>query len=363
MSRYLFITRTSWQEPPRLRHQVALLLTQAGHQVTFVQKPACLLPPSSPARSSASSVQALTLLRTTELLHHQLRLFPWLHQLNAFLSSIHLHRVLTSALDFPPDCVINFNYDSFWLRSLFSDCPIITIINDDFEALSRFPTSHHLTWALQRTCAMSTRVLTVSKPLQNRLAKWCDPELFYPWAQSPYRVPEPSTERNILLYWGYINERLDAVSLQACLPALEQTGLRLRFVGPLDDDGRQLRRQLGSNALVEWRPACSFADLDTSDCVAALIPYRLDCPGVEAIQLSNKALQLLSRGLPLITSAMPNFHRASFVLPYGTAAHPGLIDAALAVQRRFESFQPSIAEFVGANGPEARLRQLLPGVA
>ena len=299
------------------------------------------------------------LLSPRECLHHQLRLLPWLHRLNAAVARRDLRKRLATLDQARPELIINFNYDAFWLRSLFPNQPIITIINDDFEALGCLPVRRHLTWALKRTCAMSTRVLVVSEPIRQRLARWCEPELFLPWAADLYQKHSPSSQCNVLLFWGYINERLDAVALQACLPALEHAGLRLRFVGPLDADGRQLRRQLGSNPMVEWRPACSFADLDTSDCVAALIPYRLDCPGVEAIQLSNKALQLLSRGLPLITSAMPNFHRAPFVLPYGTDAHPGLIDAALAVQSRFESLQPAIAEFVAANGPEARLRQLL----
>lgn len=360
--RILVNTRTDWREPPRLRHQLARLLADAGHAVTFVQKPACLLPPSDPCPAGDSAVQGVSLLSPCEGLHHQLRLLPWLHRLNARVARRDLRKRMATLDQASPELIINFNYDAFWLRSLFPNQPTLTIINDDFEALGRLPVRCHLTWALKRTCAMSTRVLVVSEPIRQRLSRWCEPELFLPWAADPYQTPAPSSQRNVLLFWGYINERLDGASFQACLPALERAGLRLRFVGPLDADGRQLQRQLGSNAMVEWRPACSFADLDTSDCVAALIPYHLDCPGVEAIQLSNKALQLLSRGLPLITSAMPNFHRAPFVLPYGTAAYPGLIDAALAVQSRFQSLQPAMAEFVGANGPEARLRQLLAGV-
>ena len=363
MSRYLFITRTEWQEPPRLRHQTALLLMQAGHQVIFVQKPACLLPPSSAVGSCTSSVEALTLLQTTELLHHQLRLFPWLHQLNAFLASTHLHRVLNSADDFRPDCIVNFNYDSFWLRSLFSDCPIITIINDDFEALSRFPTSNHLAWALQRTCAMSTRVLTVSNPLQNRLAKWCDPELFYPWAQSPYRVPEPLTERNVLLYWGYINERLDAVSLKACVSLLASQGLRLRLVGPVNSFGRRLQAQLGNSSVVEWLPPCSFDVLDTRDCFAAFLPYRLDYSPNLAAQLPNKALQLLSLGLPLICTELPHLQRAPFVISYKSGSAQSLMAACRTALDQFLALQPSISAFVAANGPEARLHQLLTPAA
>jgi len=285
-----------------------------------------------------------------------------LHRLNACLARRDLRHRLATREHARPGLIINFNYDAFWLRSLFPDQPILTIINDDFEAMGRLPVRSHLTWALKRTCSMSTRVLTVSEPLRERLSRWCEPELFLPWSADPYQQPVLTPDRNVLLFWGYIDERLDCAALKACLPALQRTGLCLRFVGPLDAAGRKLQCQLGSNAMVEWRPACSLADLDTSDCVAALIPYRLDCPGVEAIQLSNKALQLLSRGLPLITSAMPNFHRAPFVLPYGTAAYPALIEAALTVQRKFESLQPAIAEFVGGNSPELRLRQLLAGV-
>jgi hypothetical protein len=113
---------------------------------------------------------------------------------------------------------------------------------------------------------------------------------------------------------------------------------------------------------VEWQGPCTFAELDTTDCCAALIPYRLDCPGVKAIQLSNKALQLLSRGLPLIVSPMPNFHQAAYVFPYGTSAYPGLSAAIRSAAARFAALQPAIASFVATNGPQQRLAQLLGSV-
>jgi hypothetical protein len=363
MINILILSRTDWREAPRLRHQVALLFAAKGYRVFFAQRPATSLPPTASCSIVDSGILGLTLLSPSEWLHHQLRLLPLLHRINAWIARRDLRKRLAFIDQPPPDLIINFNYDAFWLRSLFPDQPILTIINDDFEALSRLPVRRHLTWALKRTCRISSRVLTVSEPLRQRLAQWCEPQLFLPWSADPYQVPACSAQRNVLLFWGYINDRMDVRALQACLPELERAGLRLRFVGPLDSDGLHLQRQLGSSNAVEWHPACSFDALDTSDCLAALIPYRLDCPGVEAIQLSNKALQLLSRGLPLITSAMPHFHRAPFVVPYGTSAQPSLVDVALVVQRSFSSLQPAIAEFVAANGPEARLRQLLAGVA
>ncbi|MEO0579910.1 MAG: hypothetical protein AAFZ58_14575, partial [Pseudomonadota bacterium] len=37
--RFIFLTRTNWNEPPRIRHQLAELLVSEGHDVVFFQKP------------------------------------------------------------------------------------------------------------------------------------------------------------------------------------------------------------------------------------------------------------------------------------------------------------------------------------
>ncbi len=309
--------------------------------------------------------EQLLLLPQQDLVHHQLRLVPALHHLNAVWARTALQRVLAQRPATSPlkvEHVINFNYDAFWLRRLFPSLPITTIINDDFEALSRLPFRGHLTWALARTCAMSDRVLAVSKPLLERLSRWCDPELFLPWAAEPYAAPLAQGRRNVVLFWGFINDRLDQEIILRALPALRQAGFRLRFVGPVQPSGSELLQRLRSEPAVEWQGPCAFAELDTSDCCAALIPYRLDCPGVEAIQLSNKALQLLSRGLPLIISAMPHFHQAPYVLPYGSSAYPTLSAAIHSAAARFSALQPAITSFVATNGPQQRLAQLLRSV-
>ena len=363
MNHAILITRTDWREPPRLRHQLALLLAGVGYHVAFIQKPTCLLPPSPPCLASESAIEGLTLLPARELLHHQLRFLPCLHHFNASVARRDLRECLASGDQASPELIINFNYDAFWLRSLFPDQPILTIINDDFEALGRLPMRRHLTWALKRTCSMSTRVLTVSEPLRQRLSQWCDPELFLPWAVNPYQVPSPSADRNVLLYWGYINERLDATSLKACVSELACLGLRLRFVGPINSHGRQLQSLLAASSTVEWLPACPFDALDTTDCFAALLPYRLDYIPNLAAQLPNKALQLLSLGLPLISTELPHLQRAPFVITYSSTSVSSLMAACRSALDGFLPLQPAIADFVAANGPEARLRQLLSGVA
>jgi hypothetical protein len=359
----LLLTRTLWSEPPRLRHQVAQLLLDAGHRVLFAERPALFGTPAFMARQNARArSERLLLLPQQDLVHHQLRLVPALHQLNAAWARTALRRVLAQQPANGPlkvEQVINFNYDAFWLRRLFPSLPITTIINDDFEALSRLPFRGHLTWVLARTCAISDRVFAVSDNLCNRLSRWCSPELFLPWASSSYLRPSINTRRNVLLYWGYINNRLDCASMIDALPSLQAAGFRLRFVGPVEASGGELRRQLLKHPCAEWLPACSADALDTSDCIAAILPYRLDYEPVLAAQLPNKALQLLSRGLPLVASDLPRLHTAPYIFKYGTSAFPSLIDALRSAEHHFHALQPAIAAFVAANGPQQRLAQLL----
>ena len=258
--------------------------------------------------------------------------------------------------------VINFNYDAFWLRSLFPNLPIVTIINDDFESMSRLPFHGHITWALSRTCAMSDRVLTLSSGLCNRLSPWCSPELFLPWAATDYVVPNKDCRRNVLLYWGYVNNRLDFKSILGSLPILQAAGYKIRFVGPRDSTAESFRRRMSHSQAIEWLPACSFHTLDTSDCAAAFLPYRLDCQAVRAAQLPNKALQLLSRGLPLLSSDLPHLQTAPFIIKYGSTGLPDLLQALFSAVDLFDALQPSIASFVASNSPKDRLAQLLGNV-
>ncbi len=260
------------------------------------------------------------------------------------------------------NAVINFNYDAFWLRSLFQSMPIVTIVNDDFESLCRFPIHSHLTWALRRTCAISNKVFAVSIPLHKRLSRWCKPELFLPWASEPYKPPKSSSCRNVLLYWGYINDRLDISFLLQCLPLLGQLGLRMRFVGPVEGCGHQLSQYANESSLIDYQPACSFTNLDTSDCIAAMLPYRLDYLANLACQLPNKALQLLSRGLPLISTKLPYLHQAPFIILYDNNSSSSFIQACKTAIEQYMSMQYLIEKFLGENGSQSRLNQILEGL-
>ena len=177
MSRFLIFTKTNWDEPPRLRHQLAKLLLSDGHEIVFFEKPAYILGKRSKNKTSEKKIKFL---RYRQLIHHKLRLIPLLHSLNAGFEKAQINMLRKDNQFNIKDIIINFNYEYFFLRSLFPENKIITIINDDFWSSALFQYEKPLRWALKKTCLSSDAVLTVSKPLSEQLSEFCRPHLFYP---------------------------------------------------------------------------------------------------------------------------------------------------------------------------------------
>jgi hypothetical protein len=135
--------------------------------------------------------------------------------------------------------------------------------------------------------------------------------------------------------------------------------VRLLFVGPIQPSHVEHAASMRSMRNIEVAPAADLDDLPTDRILAGFIPYRANDPEVDAITLSNKALQLLARGFPLLISglpALPNFMEAPFVIRMNGADPCAQVDA---LSGRFDEMQPAIEQFVGANGADARLRQFL----
>ena len=362
MARFILFTKTTWDEPPRLRHQFAELLAGAGHEVIFFEKPTSTRPPRRDARQRATRITAL---QNRELMHHKLRMSPLLQRANAAVTARSIARRLAPWKVTDADTVISFNYDYWFLRRVFPRNRILTVINDDFICVALFGYTKPLLWALERTCEASDRVLTVSVPLMRQLEPYTTPELFLPWADQPYRAPASSSARDTLLFWGYINRRLHFPAILAHADALASSrpDVRLLFVGPIAEpqDASTIARiaEMRRRPNIEFAPSSRLDDLPLQRVLAAYIPYRPDDGEIDAITLSNKGLQLLARGLPILVSAkpaMPNFIEKPFVARVAHDAPALQVDE---LRASFERLQPSIAAFVAGNGPDARLAQLL----
>lgn len=358
MSNIVLVTNTRWSEAPRLRHQVARLLRDAGARVLFLERPNYLWQGLPPRPELAEP--GVWLSRGERLFHHQLRIARVMRWIDASLLSKSIREIVASwngSVDF---AIVNFSHDAAFLRSTFPGRKILTIIHDDFEAQSRLPWKSHISNALQATCESSDHVFAVSDPLMERLADFCSPELFLPWSVSPYREPStPAVGRNKLLFWGYVDSSLDLELVERISSHLAERGpnWQLWLVGPTQTRGvrRRIVDRLSARPNIRVLDARPLSDLPLDETLAAVLPYRRI--GItDAVTLANKSMQLLACGLPLLISAMPRFHAAPFVIRLDG---DGGIDGAMDVARsRFEALQPDIERFCASNSPEVRLEAI-----
>jgi hypothetical protein len=298
--------------------------------------------------------------RPTQWMHHQLRVLPWMHRLEGNHAGSQIYGLVRTWEPSNNATIVNFTHDGWFLRRVFPKNRLITLINDDFEAQSRLPFRSHITWTLERTCRESDQVLAVSVPLQKKLSRWADTQLFLPWATVPYRAPvSTAATRDTLLFWGYVDNAidLDLVKDLGAELAASRPKLSIRFVGPTQTKGARERiiQTLRPFSNISIAGPTALDDLPLERTLAALLPYRRS-DAVDAVTLANKSMQLLARGLPLLISGMPAFIQREFVVRLDG---PGGFSAAIATcETNFDNFQTAIRSFCDDNAPDSRLKML-----
>ncbi|MDM0004456.1 hypothetical protein QTI51_01220 [Variovorax sp. J22G73] len=352
--RIFIFTRSGWDEQPRLRHQVAKLLVEAGEEVHFFQGSRYLWQKVSSSDDIKIS-NKFYIHRSAQLLHLQLRLTSLLGWINGIVEARSIKKSISGGVRLD-DVVINFNYDFSFLRKLFVKNKIVTIINDDFIAQAKFFKGGHVRESLKKTCAISNEVLAVSYPLIEQLKNWCKPKLFLPWADVPYTAPmPPSSPRNAVLLWAYIDVRIDFTLLCEVAKSLPNSDFHI-----YGDHFWRIEPEIKKAMAfpnIFFKSSARLDNIDLRAYYAAIIPYKSGVADIEAVTLSNKSFQLLARGLPLVTSGMPNFFKHPSI--HNTSTTESFIDALNQCSEEFSVIQPSIEEFVQENQPSARYEQLV----
>lgn len=350
-SRFVFFTKTAWHEPPRLRHQLANLLAADGSEVLFAEKPGLFERP--PAMGEVP--KGIRLFRHRELMHHKLRVGPLLRGLNQVWTQPSIRRQVDALRIGAEDVIVNFNYEYYFLRDLFPGNAIVTIINDDFISRSLPLCRETLHHAQRLTCRASDAVLTPSVVLQEQLQPYCDPQLFLPWADTPFRQVTGATRRDTVLYWGFIDWRLDYPFMESLARTLAEVApdVQFLFVGPTER-GSDQEALFRAHPNVRLAPASKLDALPLDRIFASVIPFRGGVEGCDAIVMPNKAFQLLARGIPLLVTGMPRFAQEPFVfrLDQGDAA-----GAVLRARAQFDALQTGMRSFIEGNGPAGRLQQ------
>ena len=343
---YLF-TKTVWDEPPRLRHQIAQLLAAAGHEVLFFQKPGYRREPATPLMPGITGV------RTRYLLHAQLRLLPPLVTANAAIERREIRRI---AGEPPRIGIINFNFDYDFLRILYPRARLLTIINDDFIAGARPLARESVRRALRATVRVSDHSVAVSYPLVDQLRAWTDRvSLFLPWSRGPYVKPPARRERPDVLYWGYIGGRIDFAAVRHIL----DSGIGIHFVGPLTPS-----TQLGAilrHPNAHYRPAATLSEIEDvlERCCASLLAYDPNFAAMNVVTASNRSFELLSRGLPLLYPALPALLESPPGVTYRCPSPQAYVEAIRSAQAAFDAVQPSIEQYLEAHTAARRYPQLM----
>ncbi|WP_390346335.1 hypothetical protein ACFJIS_03110 [Variovorax boronicumulans] len=348
MDDYIFFSKSNWHEAPRLRHQVAGLIRRFGGRIYFIQKPAFVW--QNRVKSDIEQVENnLVLGRTRQLIHHQLRVFPVLAWLNALIEKKSI-QTLMGKISTKNSIILNFNYDYYFLREIFPKNKIITIINDDFVAQSRLFSGRHAKRSLGKTCLVSDVVLTVSYPLMKQVSEWCSPELFFPWADVEYKEPVRNAERNSVLLWAHIDNRVDFDLLRQSVSLRPDVVFYL--VGPQAANVKDQVSQFELLPNVVIVPSAKLEELPLEKFFAAVIPYRNNVADIEAVTMSNKSLQLMSRGLPIVAHGMPSFYEHPAIVKANDV--DGFVAGMDYFHQNFPVLQESIKSLVANNQPESR---------
>ena len=335
--RFIIFTKSNWSEAPRMRHQLALLLAEKENKVLFFEKQNYFW--ERKKRSYDSGFLNIELRKTRQLIHHKLRVFLLLGSLNAYYEKYQIKKINYST----DDIIINFNYDYYFLRDIFPENHIITIINDDHISSALLGYEKPIKKVLQKTCISSDDVLTVSYPLHDSLSLFCKPKIFFPWSDKKYIKPSYNKTRNIFLYWGYINNRIDWEFIKKIIVLCnkEIIDIQFLFVGPLQIS-KKIYSEISKSRYTKFLPESKLDDLPLDQIICGFIPYK-NYPDITQITLPNKSLQLLCRGLPLVITGMPYFIRRNFVIKFTDYQLNNLVQY---LKDNFYVLQKEIATFV-----------------
>lgn len=344
----LIITRTNWSEPPRIRHQFCRMMLNKGHEVYFLEKPTMKWWQPLQLKKIESNFVLGTY---PELLHHQLKFSRILQFFNSKLVLKKLKEFLRKKKF---DAVINFNYDYGFLSQAIDNAKFITVINDDFIAQGKPWMKGAIKSQLQSTCDVSDSTLSVSFPLKVMIEKYTHKsKLLLPWCEKEYKAPNSSKERNVVLYFGYINNRID----WKIVVGLLERNIHIRFVGPVNGkETQETISNLQRYPNFEQLAACDYEELNLDDVFCSIAPYDPSIESVQACTISNRAFRLLSSGIPILYPKLPYLLEAPKEVIYGAIDLDDYYSQILFYKEYFYYCQKFIEVFVKSHTEQERYR-------
>ena len=340
-------TKTNWSEPPRIRHQLTRLLCSYGHEITFFEK-------SNIRHISTSKYkhEGINFVKHFELIPQKLRIFNFLVKLNQALAK-YLIKQSISRVDI--DLIINFNYDYSFLKEIFHQKKIITIINDDFVAQHKYWIANSIFKQLKSTCENSDLVFAVSYPLCEQLNQFNgNTNILLPWAESHYMYPNMSSKRDVVLYWGFIDHRIDWSIIEYLL----SNNIKLRFVGFINQEINDQIKKYTVYDNFELISPTPINNLYMGDICCSILPYCTKSDAIRVVTVNNRVFQLLARGIPLVYSDLPNLIKSPNTVITKCRSNEAYMNAIEFFSSNFASCQTDIEVFLEEHYSDARYNYL-----
>lgn len=354
MSTFLILTKTSWNEPKRIRHQLVDLLLEHNHTVIFVEKGSFKLN----LTKLVEVKKKLFLFHPFTLLHHQLRFLPPIMLISSFFYYQEIKKLLKG---FKIDYIINFNYDSGLLLRKFR-LNSITIVNDNFVVKAKSFSRKSIEKELIKTFKASNSVFSVSLPLVEVSKPYNkNSELFLPW------IPRLNNNQFIrisdkILYYGFINNR---VNWHRVFYLLEK-GIEIDFYGPIEGKStlKTLINLKERYKNFQFFPPTTLDKINAENYCCSIQPYNSSIKNMEYVTLSNRTLQLLAYGLPVLHEYLPNLIDAPKNLIYKCRSnHDYFLGYHYFKEDKKENFSNSADSFLLAHTSEIRYKQLMAALS
>ena len=347
---YLF-TKTNWDEPPRIRHQLADLLIKNNHEVYFFQKPK----QNFSTKPETNSLNEITLIRYSELLHHQLRPGRYTQIVNGSFCKKNIRKAIKYL---PlPNVIINFNYEYYFLREIFPKINIITLLNDDFVGSAKPWMKKESNRVLLKTIEISDKTITVSNYIKDYLYPNKNISLFLPWSETGYLKPLEKKERKTIIYFGYINSK--RIDLQLLENIINYTDYNFIIIGSLEEKESSILKSIFNNKRVRYLGPMDIKSINFEEVFCSIAPYNILHPAVKPITINNRTFQLLSRGIPQVIVKLPYLLDIDKEIVWQADTTNSFVDGIQYFQRNFYKVQKSIEKFVNANNLVARTEELM----
>jgi glycosyltransferase involved in cell wall biosynthesis len=300
-------TVSKWDEPPRIRHQIAFQLSRF-YNVLYVQ----LYNYESPKKINDSIIVA----GFGYYIRGMMTIFSNMPKIEIIYKNYLYYsiRLLVKKLKYSEAILINFQYDipEICKKSLFK--VIIYFCNDDFvnmdEALS-VRKKKYINIRQRKVINNSDAVIAVSEPLVQLLKKEnVEPILLLPGTEIYDQIREWEEIKNnpikkyiSVAYMGYINNR---INLDWINEVIKNDDIIFELIGPIDEI---IKDKLKNKSNLKINKSETGIELvkKMSKMDVLVMPYDENKNGARLTTAPNKFYQYMATGLPVVISNMPNF--------------------------------------------------------